>query len=229
MPVKPDYPFADTPHPATIASPDYRYGCHSLQTGDARPRGKPGQYIAHPWADAPTEVVETSWLPIPCGHEGRARDSACIGCANQLRGEGAPSESEATREPEPELSPPGPGLAGQIYALARAISPPAAAPKPARKFRDLHPGSISEQVLACLQGAALGWWFTSADFKTILGPRIREAHIHSAMRRLKARGLVEERLVTPAPGKRTKREWRLTAAAVENSSPETVDKPAGTG
>lgn len=98
MPMKPGYPFADTPHPATVAPPDYRYGCHSLQTGDARPRGRLGQYIAHPWADAPTKVVETDWLPLPCGHEGREKDSACIGCANQLRKEG---------EPDP---PPGPGL-----------------------------------------------------------------------------------------------------------------------
>lgn len=227
MPVKPGYAFADTPHPATVAPPGYLYGCHSLQTGDERPRGRPGQYIAHPWADAPTEVVETNWLPITCGHEGRARDSACTGCANQLRGEDTSSEAEP--EAEPELPPPGPGLAGQISALARAVSPPTAAPKPERKLRDLHPGSISEQVLSCLQGAEPGEWLTSADFKILIGPHIREAHIHSAMLRLKARGLVEERLAAPAPGKRTKREWRLAAAAAGNSSPETVDKPAGTG
>ena len=223
MPVKPGYTFADTPHPATVAPSDYRYGCHSAKTGDTRFRGRFGMYIAHPWADAATEVVETHWLSMPCGHEGRARDSACAGCANQLKGEGAQPESEA------KLPPPGPGLAGQISALARAVSPPAAAPKPERKLRDLHPGSISEQVLTCLQGAAPGEWLTSADFKLLVGPHIREAHIHSAMLRLKARGLVEERLTAPAPGKRTKREWRLAVATAGNSSPETVDKPAGTG
>lgn len=225
MPVKPGYPFADTPHPATVAPPDYRYGCHSAKTGDTRFRGRFGMYIAHSWADAPTEVVQTDWLPIPCGHEGRARDAACVGCANQLRGEGGSPEPEA----EPELPPPGPGLAGQISALARAVSPPAAAPKPGRKLRDLRPGSISEQVLTCLQGLAPGRWLTSADFKALLGPPIREAHVHSAMLRLKARGFVEERLAASAPGKRAKREWRLAAAAAGNSSPETVDKPAGTG
>lgn len=217
MPVKPGYPFADTPHPATVAPSDYRYGCHSAKTGDTRFRGRFGMYIAHPWANAPTEVVETAWLSMPCGHEGRARDSACGGCANQLRKEGDPNP------------PPGPGLAGQISALARAVSPPTADPKPARKLRDLHPGSISEQVLSCLQGAEPGEWLTSADFKTLIGPHIREAHVHSAMHRLKARGLVEDRLAAPAPGKRAKREWRLTAAAAGNSSPETVDKPPEAG
>lgn len=225
MPVKPGYPFADTPHPATVAPSDYRYGCHSAKTGDTRFRGRFGMYIAHPWADAPTEVVETAWLPLPCGHEGRARDSACNGCANQLRREGAPPEPEA----ELELPPPGPGLAGQVSALARAISQSAAGPKPAQKLRDLHPGSISEQVLACLQDTEPGEWLTSADFKTLLGPHIREAHIHSAITRLKARGLVEERPAAPAPGKRAKWEWRLAAAAAGNSSPETVDKPPEAG
>lgn len=217
MPVKPGYPFADTPHPATVAPSDYRYGCHSAKTGDTRFRGRFGMYIAHPWADAATEVVETAWLSMPCGHEGRATDSACGGCANQLRREGAPDP------------PPGLGLAGQISALARAISPLTAVPKPVRKFRDLHPGSISEQILACLQGAEPGEWLTSGDFKILLGPPIREAHVHSTMRRLKARGLVEERPAAPAPGKRAKWEWRLTAAAAGNSSPETVDKPTETG
>lgn len=218
MPVKPGYAFADTPHPATVAPSDYRYGCHSAKTGDTRFRGRFGTYIAHPWAVSTTEVVETAWLSMPCGHEGRARDSACNGCANQLRKKG---------DLDP---PPGPGLAGQISALARAVSSSAADPKPERgKFRDLHPGSISEQILSCLQGAEPGEWLTSADFKTLIGPHVREAHVHSAITRLKARGLVEERPAAPAPGKRTKKEWRLAAAAAGNSSPETVDKPTETG
>ena len=83
MPVMPGYTHADTPHPATIQPAGYRYGCSSVRTGDTSPRGGQTRYLAHPWRYAGPAVVETTWLPKPCGHGERANDPACEGCENQ--------------------------------------------------------------------------------------------------------------------------------------------------
>ena len=82
MPVMPGYTFADTPHPATVAPTGYRYGCSSARTGDTSPRGGTTKYIAHPWSANAGKLVVTDWLPKSCGHDERARDPACAGCAN---------------------------------------------------------------------------------------------------------------------------------------------------
>ena len=83
MPVMPGYLHADTPHPATIQPAGYRYGCSSARTGDTSPRGGQTRYLAHPWRYAGPAVVETTWLPKTCGHDLRATDAACEGCANR--------------------------------------------------------------------------------------------------------------------------------------------------
>lgn len=84
MPLDPNHIHADTPHAKTVhlASQGWRYGCHSTRTG-TMPRGGPTHYCAHQWRYAGPAVVETDWLPIPCGHTTRATDAACEGCANR--------------------------------------------------------------------------------------------------------------------------------------------------
>ena len=84
-----------------------RYGCSSTRTGDDKPRGGTGpeqivpdgfaairKLIWDPVAEKEDRaiaitplgvVVQSDWLPIPCGHTTRATDAACEGCANQHR------------------------------------------------------------------------------------------------------------------------------------------------
>lgn len=85
-PVMSGYVHADTPHEATVATADYRYGCHSSRLGDI-PRGRPAQCVAQVgWTDdgrRRTRHYTTAWLPIPCGHTDRSTDAACRGCSNQ--------------------------------------------------------------------------------------------------------------------------------------------------
>ena len=83
MPVMPGYLHADTPHEKTIQPAGYRYGCSSARTGDTSPRGGQTRYLAHPWRYAGPAVVDTAWLPKTCGHDLRATDAACEGCANR--------------------------------------------------------------------------------------------------------------------------------------------------
>lgn len=81
-PVMPGYIFADSPHPSTVKTSDYRYGCHSDRVG-ASPRGGRTVYAAHRWSVAGEVLVQTDWLPKPCGHSTRTADQACSGCSNQ--------------------------------------------------------------------------------------------------------------------------------------------------
>ena len=83
MPVMPGYTHADTPHPATIQPPGYRYGCSSARTGDTSPRGGTTKHIAHSWSANAGRLVVTEWLPRSCCHSERATDAACEGCANR--------------------------------------------------------------------------------------------------------------------------------------------------
>lgn len=80
MPVDPNHPYADTPHPKTVQPAGWTYGCHSSKIGPA-PRGKPSRYVAC----GPTRpvIVRTGWLPKPCGHSERATDAQCAGCVNR--------------------------------------------------------------------------------------------------------------------------------------------------
>lgn len=82
MPTLDGYAHADIPHEKTVQHAGYRYGCSSARTGDDKPRGGTTKYIAHPWSANAGRLVVTDWLPKPCGHDDRARDPACAGCAN---------------------------------------------------------------------------------------------------------------------------------------------------
>ena len=82
-PLMPGYTFADTPHELTVQRPGYRYGCHSERLADPSPRGKTTAYTAHPWSANAGRLVVTEWLKLPCGHDNRANDAACQGCANR--------------------------------------------------------------------------------------------------------------------------------------------------
>lgn len=82
MPTLDGYIHADTPHERTVQPAGYRYGCHSAERGGANPRGGQTRHVAHPWSANAVRLVVTDWLPMPCGHNTRATDPACIGCAN---------------------------------------------------------------------------------------------------------------------------------------------------
>lgn len=80
MPVLEGYVYADTPHEKTVAKAGYVYGCHSSKAG---PRGGDREYVASSWSANGSQRIETSWLPISCGHTLRVTDPACTGCANR--------------------------------------------------------------------------------------------------------------------------------------------------
>ena len=82
-PLMPGYAYADTPHKLTVQHSGYLYGCHSERLADPSPRGKPTAYTAHPWSANAGRLVVTEWLKLPCGHDNRANDPACHGCANR--------------------------------------------------------------------------------------------------------------------------------------------------
>lgn len=107
MPVDPNHEYVDKPHTKTVhlASQGWRYGCHSSMTGNTKPRGGTGpeqivpdgfavilKLIWNPVAEKEElaiaitplgVVVQSDWLPIPCGHTTRATDAACEGCCNR--------------------------------------------------------------------------------------------------------------------------------------------------
>jgi len=82
MPVDPENPYVDQPHPATIgrASEGWRYGCHNRE---------------YPPGDMSVEIVQTGWtpdgrrtvrgvvskwLPGGCRYGEKTTDPACAGC-----------------------------------------------------------------------------------------------------------------------------------------------------
>jgi len=76
---------------------DRTYGCHSMRTGDTKPRGASTLYYMRTF-DRPALVssidqdaipiltrIETQWNDMACGYRERATDHMCDGCANQAR------------------------------------------------------------------------------------------------------------------------------------------------
>ena len=93
MPVDPNNPYNDTPHPKTVIGAGYRYGCHSDKLG-TEPRGRNTTSLMQDgwrWfvrkgetTREPIMVAVTSqWIPRACGHNENASDPACTGCFNR--------------------------------------------------------------------------------------------------------------------------------------------------
>ena len=76
MPTLEDYPWADAVHPKMLAGP--RYGCvDHAERGPYLTQGQQG------WTEDGRRLMRhypVAWLPVQCGHEGRAEDEHCAGC-----------------------------------------------------------------------------------------------------------------------------------------------------
>jgi len=96
MPVDPENPYVDQPHPATIgrASEGWRYGCYNREDP---PGDMSVEIVQTGWTPDGRRTVRgvvSKWLPGGCRHSEKTTDPACAGC-RQVTARGKTEEAVA--------------------------------------------------------------------------------------------------------------------------------------